>query len=343
LADAVRQDDVVTDTIRWGILGTGGIAAAFAGDLQLLPDHRLVAVGSRQQESAARFAARFGSPRAHGSYTALCADSEVDVVYVASPHPFHASDAILALRAGKHVLCEKPFTVNAAEAEEVVAAARDHGRFCMEAMWTRFLPHLRRIRQLLDAGTIGEIRSVTADHGQRFLPPDPTSRLYAPELGGGALLDLGIYPVSFASYVLGPPARITAVSDPTTTGVDAQTSMIFQYDGGAHAILTATLGSKTQTRATITGTAGRIEIDSVWYQPSAFALYAANGSVQRFEEPRIGHGLRFEAEEVGRCLRAGELESPVMPVRETVEIMRTLDEIRHQIGLTYPFEAPGRP
>jgi predicted dehydrogenase len=329
----------MTDDIRWGILGAGGISASFAGDLQLLPNHNLAAVGSRRQDTADEFAGRFAIPHAFASYDELCADPDVDIVYVATPHPFHAHDALLALNAGKHVLVEKPFAMNAAETAQVINVARDRGLFCMEAMWTRFLPHMRRIREILTAQALGEIRTVTADHGQRFLPPDFTSRLYAPELGGGALLDLGIYPVSFASYVMGTPATITAVSDPTETGVDAQTSVLLQYQGGTHAVLTTTLGARTPNVASITGTQGRIEIDQVWYQPSTFTMHTLSGSVQRFDEPRIGHGLRYQADEVGHLLRAGQTESTIMPLDETLSIMATMDEIRSQIGLNYPDEA----
>ena len=326
------------DEIKWGIVGTGWIATRFVDDLRLLPDHRVIAAGSRRAESAEEFASREEIPRAYGSYEQLCADPEVDVVYVATPHPFHVHDALLALRAGKHVLCEKPFTINADEAAEVIAAARAEGRFCMEAMWTRFAPHMRRIRALLDAGALGEIRTVIADHGQRFLPPDFSSRLYAPELGGGALLDLGIYPLSFASYVLGTPDKVTAVGDLTETGVDAQTSVVLQYDGGRHAVLTTTLGAETPTQASITGTEGRIEIDPVWYQPSSFTFRPVVGEPERFAEPPTGNGLRYQAEEVGRCLREGLTESPTMSLDETLSIMTTMDEIRRQIGVRYPFE-----
>jgi predicted dehydrogenase len=208
----------------------------------------------------------------------------------------------------------------------------------MEAMWTRFLPHMRRIRELISSGVLGDVRTVTADHGQSFLPPDPTSRLYDPALGGGALLDLGIYPVSFASYVMGTPSRVTAVSDPTATGVDAQTSMVFQYDGGSHAVLTTTLGAATANVATISGTTGRIEVDRTWYQPTTFTLTTRSGAVERFEQPRIGQGLRHQAAEVGSCLRAGRLESDIMPLDETLSIMSTMDEVRRQIGLVYPGE-----
>jgi predicted dehydrogenase len=229
--------------------------------------------------------------------------------------------------------------MNATDAAGVITTARDRGLFCMEAMWTRFLPHMRRIRQLLDAEAVGDIRTVMADHGQRFLPPDFSSRLYAPELGGGALLDLGIYPVSFASYVMGTPSTVSAVSDPTETAVDAQTSVLMQYDGGAHAVLTTTLGARTPNRASITGTKGRIEIDDVWYQPTSFALHTLSGSVEHFNEPRIGQGLRYQAEEVGRCVRGGLTESATMPLDETLSIMTTMDEIRRQVGLRYTADA----
>lgn len=324
--------------LRWGILGTGKIAATFARDLQLLPDHRLTAVGSRTPERAADFARRFVTPRPHASYESLVGDPDVDVVYVATPHPAHAEGALLALSAGKPVLVEKPFTVNASEAEQVVAAARSNGVFCLEAMWTRSLPHMRRIRELLTAEVLGDVRTVIADHGQRFLPPDPASRLYAAALAGGALLDLGIYPVSFASFVLGPPTRVTAAADFTETGVDAQTSVILQYAGGAHASLTTTLGARTPTVASITGTNGRIEIAGPFYQPTSFTLHTLSGAVEHYAEPRIGQGLRYQAVEVKRCLDEGLTESPVLPLDETLAIMRTLDEIRRQTGLRYPFE-----
>jgi predicted dehydrogenase len=328
----------MTDTVRWGIIGTGNIAGSFAGDLGLLDDATVVAVGSRTQATAESFAERFDIPHRHASYEALVADPDVDVVYVSTPHPGHHGAALQAIEAGKAVLVEKPFTLNVFQADALVSAAHANGTFLMEAMWTRFLPHMRRIRELLTSGVLGDIRTVTADHGQRFLPPDPTSRLYDPALGGGALLDLGIYPVSFASYVLGTPNRVTAVSEPTTTGVDAQTSIIGQYDGGRHAVLTTTLGAASANVATIVGSEGRIEIDRTWYQPSSFTMTLHSGATERFEEPRVGHGLRFEAAEVGRCLRDGRLESDVMPLAETLSIMATLDEIRRQIGLGYPGE-----
>jgi predicted dehydrogenase len=324
------------DTVRWGIIGTGRIASAFIRDLALLPDASVVAVGSRRQETADQFAAEHGVGRAHPSYGALVEDPDVDVVYVATPHSGHHDAAMLAIEAGKSVLVEKPFTLNADEAADLVAAARSRGVFLMEAMWTRFLPHMVRLRERLASGALGEIRIVSAEHGQWFAP-DPEDRLFAPDLGGGALLDLGIYPISFASMVLGSPARVTAVGVPAFTGVDATTSVLLEHDGGAHGVVTTTLGAVGVNRAAVVGAEARVEIDRVWYTPTSWSLVDRGGTVlERHDEPHEGHGLRHQALEVARCLRDRRLESDVMPLDETVSIMRTLDEVRRQIGLTYP-------
>ena len=323
--------------IRWGIIGTGGIASAFAGDLTLLPDAEVVAVGSRTQESADEFADRFGITNRHASYAALATDPDVDAVYVATPHPGHHDAAMLGIDSGKAVLVEKPFTINAGEARDLIAAAQAKGTFLMEAMWTRFLPHIVRVRELIADGRLGDIRSVVADHGQWFAP-NPDHRLFAPVLGGGALLDLGIYPVSFASMILGTPTKTTAVSDPAFTGVDAQTVVISQYEGGRQSISFTTLETKSANQACINGTDARIEIDGVFYAPSNFSVITRDGEVERFEIPHQGHGLRHQAAEVGRCLREALLESPILTLAETLSIMETLDEVRRQIGLTYPSE-----
>jgi predicted dehydrogenase len=312
--------------IRWGIIGTGGIAHTFATDLEHTDSGSVVAVGSRRQATADEFGERFGVPNRHDSYEALAEDPEVDVVYVSTPHPMHHPDALLALRAGKHVLVEKPFTMNAAEAEELVAEARERGLFLMEAMWARFLPHIREIRRLLAEGALGDIVTVHADHAQWFAE-DPEFRLFAPKLGGGAQLDLGIYPVSFASMVLGAPNRVRVLSDPAFTGVDAQTSILLGYESGAHAVLNSTLRAAGTTRAAIVGTEGRIEIDGAFYQPVSFTLIPREGKPQRMFDPPAEGGLRHEADEVARCIEAGELESPEMPLDETVAIMRTMDAV----------------
>ena len=314
-------------SLRWGILGTGGIAQTFADDLRLTDSGVVAAVGSRRQETADRFAEKFGIEARHPSYESLVADPTIDVIYVATPHPSHRENAILALRAGKPVLVEKPFAMNAAEAAEIVAVAREEKLFAMEAMWTRFLPHVARIREWLAAGALGEIVTVSADHGQWFAE-DPGFRLFAPELGGGALLDLGIYPVSFASMVLGAPDRIAAVVDPAFTGVDAQTSMVLGYASGAQAVLTCTLRAKSPTRASIVGTEARIEIDGDFYTPTGVTLLPRDGEPTRVDSTHEGHGLRHEADEVARRLAAGDLESPLMGLDETIAIMETMDAIQ---------------
>ena len=315
--------------VRWGILGTGGIASAFVTDLRLTDSGVAVAVGSRSQGSADGFADEFGVANRHASYESLVADPDVDVIYVATPHPMHHDNAILALRAGKHVLVEKPFTMNAAEAREIVRVARECGLFAMEAMWTRFLPHTALIRDWLARGVLGDVVTVTADHGQWFAE-DAEFRLFAPELGGGALLDLGVYPVSFASMVLGTPSRIVSMSDPAFTGVDAQTSMLFGYDSGAQAVLTCTLRAKSPTRAAIVGSEARIEVEGDFYAPTAVTLVSRSGAATRVESEHEGRGLRHEADEVARRLAAGDMESPLMPLDETISIMETMDTVLAQ-------------
>lgn len=314
--------------VRWGILGTGLIAGTFAADLARTDSGVVMAVGSRNQESADRFGDALGVPNRHASYEALVRDPEVDVVYVATPHPMHRENAIVALEAGKPVMVEKPFAMNAAEAREIVGVARARRLFAMEAMWTRFLPHINVIRGWLAEGVLGEIVTVFADHGQWFAE-DPAFRLFAPELGGGALLDLGVYPVSFASMVLGTPDRVVSVSDPAFTGVDAQTSMLFGYESGAQAVLSCTVRAKSPTTASIVGTDARIDIDGDFYAPAPVSLIPRTGDPVRVEseiEGRTG-GLSYQADEVARMLAAGQLESPLMRLDETITIMETMDRV----------------
>ncbi len=236
------------------------------------------------------------------------------------------------------MLVEKPFTINAKEARELVSEARARGTFLMEAMWTRHLPHIVALREILAQGRLGAVRSVMADHGQWFTK-NAAHRLFAPELGGGALLDLGVYPISFASMVLGNPTRVTAVSDQAFTGVDAQTGMLLQYEGGQHAVLFTSLETRTPNWACVNGTEARIEIEGVFYTPSRFRLITRDGDVEDFDFPHEGHGLRHQAATVGRCLRAGLTESDALPLDESIAIMETMDEIRRQIGLVYPGES----
>jgi predicted dehydrogenase len=323
--------------LRWGILGTGGIAHLFTSDLKL-EGFDVRAVGSRSQESADAFAGSHGIGRAHAGYEALVADDEVDVIYVSTPHTFHAENATLALEAGKHVLVEKPFTINAAEARSVVELAAARNLVVLEAMWTRWLPHMVRIREIIAAGTLGEVRTVLADHDQK-LSSDPAHRMQAPSLGGGALLDLGIYPVSFSWDVFGAPANVHAVSSPTATGVDRQTAIILDYPAGQQAVLHTALDTRGPNKAVVIGTEGRIEIDPVWYTPTSFTVYNnADEVVETYSSNVIGRGMQFQAMELERLVAEGQPESDLLPLAETVAIMGTLDDIRRQIGLVYPGE-----
>lgn len=328
--------------LRWGVLGTGTIAAMFVADLALSESGEVVAVASRSAERARMFAERTAAPRWHGSHAELLARDDIDAVYVAVPHSAHHDVAAAAIEAGKAVLVEKPFTLNRSQAEELVSLARDRGVFLMEAMWTRFLPHMVRIRELLAQGRLGDIRLVIAEHGVWFAR-DPAHRMFDPHLGGGALLDLGVYPVSFASMVLGDPESITATSQFGDTGVDAQTSVLLGYPDGRHAVATSTMQTWLANRASIAGTDARIDIDTTWYRPTSFTVTGRDGTLERHEFPLAGNGLRYQTEEVARRVRAGEPESPVLPLAETCRIMGVLDGIRERIGLTYPGEQEEKP
>lgn len=316
----------MNEPIRWGVLGTGRIAQTFARDLALTSSGVIASVGSRSKEGMNGFANAFDVVGRHDSYEALVADPSIEAVYVATPHPMHAANALLALAHGKHVLVEKAFTMNAAEARLVVDVARERGLFAMEAMWTRFLPHVVAIRKILASGELGTVVAVHADHGKWF-ESDPQFRLFAPELGGGALLDLGVYPVSFASMVLGEPTTVRAMITPAFTGVDGQTSMLFGYDSGAQAVLTCTSLARSATRASIVGTEARIDIDGDFYAPTSFTLTGREGNSRRFEFATEGRGLHYQAVEAARCIRAGETESPAMPLNETITIMETMDRV----------------
>ena len=323
-------------TFKWGILGPGGIARAFAKDLQLLDGHEVAAVGSRTLSNAQEFAKSFGGT-AYGSYEELVADPTVDAIYVATPHPSHKDNVISALNAGKPVLCEKPFAVNAHEAREMVAAAERNGVALMEAMWARFLPHYAHVREIIASGVLGQILTVQADHGQRLADRN-IPRLIEPSLAGGALLDLGIYPVSFAHMILGNPTKITASAVLTDKGVDAQTSMIFDYADGAQAILTTTMIEQTPCRAVVAGVNGWLEIDRTFYNPTSMRVVLFDGSVTQYPHTYTGHGLREQAEAFKKLVQSGKNQSEILTWKDTVDIMGTLDAVRSQIGLRYPFE-----
>ncbi|MGS0685699.1 Gfo/Idh/MocA family protein [Nakamurella sp. GG22] len=324
--------------LRWGVLAPGRIAGAFADAMFRNTRQRLVAVGSRSLERAQLFAARHGAERAYSSYEQLVGDPEVDAVYVASPHSEHRAQALLAIGAGKPVLVEKAFTRNAGEASQVIAAARAANVLVMEAMWTRFLPQTDVVRQLLADGALGTVTTVLADHGQYF-DVDPKSRLFDPGLAGGAMLDLGVYPVSFASFVLGRPDHIDATGSLTETSVDAQVSMVLT-SGDAQACLNTTLSSKTPTTASISGTAGCIEISGPFYGPAVLTLTANDGRrLVRPEDPITGHhGLCFEAAHLAQLVADGATESPLLPPAETISVLQTVDEVRRQVGVRFPGE-----
>jgi len=323
--------------LGWGILAAGNIANAFTSDL-LTAGLRPVAVGSRRLASAEEFAETHGIPAAHGSYEQLVADPTVDVVYISTPHPFHAEAATLALSAGKHVLLEKPFTLNATEARTLVKLAEERGLVLLEAMWTRFLPHMARIHEILDSGLLGDVRAVIADHTQ-YIPSSPEGRLLNPALGGGALLDLGIYPVSFAVDILGLPTDVAAVSTPTSTGVDRQTSIILTHDGGRLSTIYMALDTLGPNVASIVGTEGRIDIDAIWYSPTSFTVFDKAGEVlERYESEVDGRGMQYQALEVERLVAAGESLFNHPAPTESVQIMEVLDTVRDRIGLRYPGE-----
>jgi predicted dehydrogenase len=324
-------------SVRWGILGPGGIARAFANGLKAAPGATLAAIGSRSQAKSEAFAKEFGAARAHGSYEALAADPGVDAIYIATPHPMHLAAATLCLERGKAVLCEKPITVNAGEAEQLIAVARRKKAFLMEAMWTRFLPAIAQVRAWLKDGAIGEPRMLSADFGFRC-GGEPTSRLMAPDLAGGGLLDVGVYTVALASMVFGgAPKEVRALAHLGATGVDEQNAMACSWPAGQLAVLTSAVRTSTAQEARIYGTAGSIHVPGFWHARSA-TLHRDGKPAETAEPPFEGNGYNYQAVEVARCLEQGLTESPVIPLDESLAIQRTMDEARRQFGLVYPFE-----
>jgi predicted dehydrogenase len=323
-------------SIRWGIIGVGWMADQFANGVNGFTESTVHAACSRSLEKAKAFAASHSVAKAYGSVAELVADPDIDIVHVASPHSDHLANALEAIAAGKNVLVEKPMCRNAAEARTLIDAARAANVFVMEAMWTRFLPHMVALKKVIADGEIGTIISLSADHGQAF-PFVPGSRWWEPSLAGGALLDLGVYPVAFAHDILGVPTSITAVGQKTQTNVDGQVSMILNYGDQTQASLQTTLWSLTPTVAAISGTEGRIEIAGSFYRESSFRVYTGT-SEREFPYKGVENGYAYEAAEAARRITAGEKESPAMTPEATLEVMATLDEVRRQIGLTYPGE-----
>ena len=329
-----RADPLPEDRpVRWGILATGRIARAFAGELALVPDARIAAVASRRRETAEDFARTYGATSAYGSYEQLVADPEVDVVYVATPHALHKDNVLMAFAAGKPVLCEKALTLNARDAEELVRVARDKQLFFMEAMWMRCNPVIRRLRQLASSGVFGRIHQVRADLGF-FVDRPETDRLLAPELGGGTLLDMGIYPLTFAWLFLGEPAQVQAVAAMAPSGIDLNLAVSLGYSSGAVASVSSTMTAWSPRTASVATDRGRIDLTESFHQPTS-ATWTAAGETDQIRERTLGAGLANEAAEVVRCLRNGETESPLVPLDETVGVMRMMDTIRERIGLVY--------
>ena len=320
--------------VRWGILGTGGIARAFALGLMDVSDAVLAAVGSRTQDGADAFARQHGAEAAYGSYEALVAAPDVDIVYIGTPHPMHAENALLALGAGKAVLCEKPFAMNRREAAAVVALARERGLFLMEAMWTRFLPALAEVRRIMAAGEIGQIAHVQADFGFAATT-DPEHRVNKRELGGGALLDLGIYPLSIACALLGPVESVAAHAVMSATGVDATTAFTLKHAGGTLSVGSCSLRARSGCELIVSGSAGSIRMHRMFHLADHITVEVHGQAPRTIATPYLGNGYTHEAIAAGECLRAGWIEHPLMTHAETLGLMEILDEIRRQIGLRY--------
>lgn len=330
-------DPMDAPVLRWGILAPGGIATSFAQALQAQTNQQIVACGSRNLDRAREFASQFGGFTAHGSYEELVADPSVDVVYVASPHSAHREHALLALRAGKPVLVEKAFARNTAEATEVIDEARTRGLFCMEAMWSRFLPRYDVVRRAVADGLLGPVETIVADHGQ-LLYPDGPQRMADPALAGGALLDLGIYPLSLAAMLLPGDLQVNATGALTSQGVDRSETVVLT---GADAVATcvATMSAKTANTAVIAGNSARLELPGWFYQPGPVRLVGHDDRVlDTYTPASADHGLHFEAVEAARRIHAGEVESPLMPWDETLRIMGLMDDVRAQLGVRYPGE-----
>jgi predicted dehydrogenase len=336
------SDPMTAPALRWGVLAPGSIAHHFADALRRGTRQEIVAVGSRSVDRARAFAEEFGAAAAYGSYEEVVADPAVDIVYVASPHSEHHRQARLALEAGKPVLVEKAFTRNAAEARDLVGVARTRNLFLLEAMWSRFLPHYDVIGQALQNGVIGDVTTVFADHGQHLYPGGP-ERLSRPELAGGALLDLGVYPISFAAFVLGAFTSITATGALTEQGVDSQETVAVANRAGAQGVLHASMLARSPCTASICGTEGRLDVGGIFYMPTWVRLLDRDGQVlDQYDSTGdvAHHGLRYEAAEAARCLAAGHTESPLLPLADTLAVMEAMDAVRAQLGVRFPDEQP---
>jgi predicted dehydrogenase len=323
--------------IRWGILGFGHIAKKFAGDLKLVKDARLVAIGSRSMPAAAAFAAAFPVEHLHDSYEALAANPEVDVIYIATPHNLHYENTLLCLQHNKAVLCEKPFAMNSRQTRAMIDLAREKKVFLMEALWSKFLPQHRKLQELISEGRLGNVKSVLASFGFKPVSPMP-ARLYDPLLGGGSLMDIGIYNAFMAISILGKPDVVEASMTPMSSGVDEQCAVLFKYNHGALAQLFSTLATDLATEVDICGTQGRIRLTSRFFDASArIELYTGKLDTREVIEiaREEGFGYQYEARHVNDCLQKGLTESPVVSFADTLLLMEKLDTIREAAGIKY--------
>jgi predicted dehydrogenase len=332
----------MTDVVRWGILSTGKIARAFANALKDTPGAVLAAVASRDPATAQAFASEFGAGAAYGSYQQLADAQDVDLIYIGTPHPMHFQNALMALHAGKGVLCEKPFTMNLREAEQVVALARSKQLFLMEAMWTRYLPALAEVRRVIASGEIGPVHQVVADFGFKA-NVGPEHRVFNPALGGGALLDLGIYPLSIAAALLGPVESVRAEAQLGATGVDVQTGFTLRHRGGGMSVCCCSLQARTPCELTVSGERGHVRMNTMFHRAQSVTVVLEDGTSRTVDTPFIGNGYVHEVIEAQRCFAAGLVESPGMTHDETLALMGVMDEVRRQVGLGYSADEPQAP
>ncbi len=320
---------------NFGIMATGKIAKKMADALKVVPNAVPYAVASRSQDSANKFAAENGIEKAFGSYESMLEDPALDAVYIATPHNLHFENTMLCLEHGKHVLCEKPFAVNGIEVRKMIAKAEEKNLFLMEALWSKFMPHIAKAKELIDAGTIGKIKLLTSSFCFKA-PYDPESRLFNKELIGGSLLDIGIYPVFMALNMLGEPKQIKAMAGFGKTGIDDSCSITFGYEGGTLAVLHASMHATTGVSSAIEGEKGRIIFDNPWHAPSHFTLMAADGKETPYTFDHGGNGYHYEVQEVIDCLNAGKMQSDIMSWSDSIVLIDLLDSIRKEADIVYP-------
>ena len=326
--------------IRWGILGTGWIAEKMVEALSAVNDAELTAVGSRTKEKANEFARKYHVETAYGSYEDLAADSRIDVVYIATPNTYHCANTLMCLRNGKAVLCEKPFAMNEKEVLQMISTEKEHNVFLMEAFWTRFLPSISKVRELIASGVLGQVRHIKSDHA-KFRPFDPNQRSFNKSLGGGSLLDIGIYPVFLTLLLWGEPDQIDAVPHICSTGVDESLALTFKYNDGRIATLFSSFSVDSTVETHICGTEGRLKMNRWWFCPVPIELAKGESRPETIPLNYVGNGYNYEVEEVVRCLRFGKKESEILPLDFSLRLIRLLDRIRKQMGLTYDADLAG--